>query len=396
LRILQVHNHYQQAGGEDSVVESEGSMLAGAGHTVSTYELRNPTGRQAIATLAKAPWNRTAGRSVVEEAHRFGADVVHVHNTWFALSPAVFACLHEAGFPVVATIHNYRPACVNALLYRQGSACEDCVGKVPWRGVVRACYRGSRAQSAVVAATIQTARIRSVWHRDVDVVIALTDFAVGRLVASGIPEHRILVKPNVAADPGERTNAPSASRSVLFVGRMAEEKGVLDLVDAWNAVGVRLDLELVMIGDGPLQREVAERAGPGIHLAGRLDSAEVRRRMLSSRAVVIPSRWYEGLPMVLLEALAAGLPVVVPDHGPLHEASGEGGIIFRAGDQGALGRALSRLTASSRVDELGRRSRIRYETAYRPSSGLAALTRAYQMAIDGTHSGPKTQTEALE
>lgn len=251
MKVLQVHTRYRKAGGEDSVVQTEGDLLRKAGHDVLLHGLDNPmTSREAAKDLIRAPWNRLAARRVAETAYEFGADVIHVHNTWFALSPAVFTTVRQAGFPVVATVHNYRLSCVNALHYRDGSVCEDCVGRMPWRGVIHRCYRGSAAQSAVVAVTIGTHRVAGTWQKNVDVIIALTSFAAANLVVAGVPPERIVVKPNVVEDPGPRVKPASKSRRLLFVGRLTEDKGIIDLLDAWAATGSR-NLELQIVGDGP-------------------------------------------------------------------------------------------------------------------------------------------------
>lgn len=380
MRILQVHTAYRQRGGEDSVAEAERNLLTGAGHDVEFIEFRNPEGSGAsVAALARAAWNERAAARVVEAAHRFRPDVVHVHNTWFALSPAVFRRLQIHRFPVITTIHNYRTACVNALLYRNGTPCEDCLGRIPWRGVAHRCYRGSAIQSAAVALTIETTRRRRVWHDDVDVVIALTSFQAARLVASGIPEDRIVVKPNFVMDPGARPRSPSASRTLLFVGRMAEEKGVLDLVEAWKGSGEG-PLELVMVGGGPLLDEVRRRVPRTVTLTGELSRREVHERLRDARALLVPSRWYEGMPMVVLEGLASGTGVVVPDHGPLGDVVAGGGLTFRGLDPSSLAEALARLGDDEFVERLGREARSVYESAFSPSRALDALIGAYESA----------------
>jgi glycosyltransferase involved in cell wall biosynthesis len=380
LKVLQVHTRYRQAGGEDAVVQTEGDLLRAAGHDVLVHGFDNPTSsREAAKDLIRAPWNRSAARRVTETAREFGADVVHVHNTWFALSPAVFTTVRQAGFPVVATVHNYRLSCVNALHYRDGSVCEDCVGRLPWRGVIHRCYRGSAAQSALVTVTIGTHRIAGTWQRDVDVIIALTSFAAARLVMAGVPPDRIVVKPNVVEDPGPRVNPASTSRRLLFVGRLTEDKGIMDLLDAW-AKADSLDLELQIVGDGPLSSTIQSSAQSSVSMTGSISADEVRRLMLGARALVLPSRWFEGLPMVLVEALSCGLPVVVSDHGALPEIAGEAGVTFTAGDRRDLASVLSRLEDDALVDEKSAAALRTYRERFSPGTGVAQLENIYELA----------------
>ena len=379
MRILQVHTRYRQPGGEDVVVETERQLLEHAGHTVETHLIDNPAGvGQTMASLSRAAWNTRAAALVRDVADRFHPDVVHVHNTWFALSPAVFPTLKAAGYPVVVTIHNYRLTCVNALLYRDGGPCQDCVGRLPWPGVIHRCYRGSAFQSGLVAVTIATHRRRRTWKRDVDRFIVLSRFAADVLVRAGIPENRIVVKPNVVNDPGPRPIPPSAGSSVLYVGRLTEEKGITDLIEAWSRADVA-GLDLVVIGDGPLLAEVRSVDGGKVKVLGALSPEEVRRRMLEARALVLPSRWFEGMPMVLLEAMAAGLPVVVPDHGALVETAAAGGIPFRALDVGSLAGVIEQLVDGDLADRYGALSRTEFLDRFTPEGNLAELTETYAL-----------------
>lgn len=380
MRILQVHTRYREKGGEDSVVRDECELLREAGHEVLLHTLSNPVSALAATkALIRAPWNGAAARDVVRVATEFRADVVHVHNTWFALSPAVFGALRKAGFPVVATIHNYRLSCVNAMHYREGAVCDDCLGRVPWRGVVHRCYRDSTIESGVVTLTIGAHRLAGTWEDDVDVILALTPFAADRLIASGVSADRIVVKPNVVFDPGPRSLPASSSKRLLFVGRLTEEKGVPDLLEAWKET--RTDLDLEIVGDGPLLPLVeAARAGE-VSVTGALSRDEIRTRMLAARALVLPSRWFEGLPMVLVEALSCGLPVIVPDHGALPEVAGDAGLVFTPSDPTDLARAITTLEEDDLVESKSSAARRAYEEHHSPAVGLVQLTNAYQRAF---------------
>lgn len=356
-----------------------------------THRLANPVASgEAARDLIRAPWNRSAARGVAETALEFDADVVHVHNTWFALSPAVFATVRNEGFPVVATVHNYRLSCVNALHYRDGAVCEDCVGHMPWRGVIHRCYRGSAAQSAVVAVTIGAHRLAGTWRKDVDVVIALTSFAAMKLATAGVPSERIAVKPNVVEDPGPRVIPASMSRKLLFVGRLTEDKGVTDLVEAWSEIDP-LDLELQIVGDGPLLSSIQSSIRGTVSMTGSIPADAVRRLMLSARALVLPSRWFEGLPMVLVEALSCGLPVVVPDHGALPEVAGEAGVTFAAGDRARLASALNSLASDSLVADKSAVAIETYRERFTPSQGLTRLEDIYEMARATYAAGESSQ-----
>ena len=152
MKVLQIHSRYREYGGEERVVENDASLLRDAGHEVMTYEVPNPSsGFKAAASLAASSWNLRQAQRVRRLIHEWHPDIAHIHNTWFSLSPSVSAVVHAAGLPLVHTIHNYRPTCVNAKLFRDGRPCYDCLGSsLPLKGVKLGCYRGSRVLSAAV------------------------------------------------------------------------------------------------------------------------------------------------------------------------------------------------------------------------------------------------------
>jgi glycosyltransferase involved in cell wall biosynthesis len=382
MRILQVHSRYREAGGEDAVMRAEGELLSRAGHEVIPYVGENPTRPlPTAAALAMASWNPLAARAMQGVIQRVQPDIAHVHNTWFSLSPSVIAALDRAGVPVVVTLHNFRLVCVNALLFRDGHPCEDCVGTHPWRGVRHRCYRGSAVASTAVATATATNRALGTWHRHVRLFLALNEFARDRFIRGGLPAHKILVKPNFVSDPGPRDAPPSSSPVVLYVGRLASEKGVMVLLEAWRALGPT-NLELVIIGDGHPRTQLERRAPPGVSFKGWLPPEEVRRWMLQSRALVLPSVGYEGQPMAVLEALAAGLPVLASRTGgnvELLEPQGPAWLVT-PGVPAAWARALRALEDGALVDEVGARAHRLYEQRFTEQIGSRLLEEAYRTA----------------
>ena len=378
MRILQIHATYREPGGEDAAVATEAALLRDAGHQVEAYVEANPTADGAATTrLLAAPWNARAAERGRAAARRFAADVVHVHNTWFAFSPAVLTALRRDGFPVVLTLHNYRTMCAPGTLFRDGQPCLDCLpGPLP--AVRHACYRGSRAQSAIAAGTIALHRRRETWARDVDHLLAISRFGRELHVRAGLPAERISVKSNSTDDPGGRPSPPSASDEVLYVGRLAPEKGVDTLLDAWRVASP--PHRLTVIGDGPSRDGLVRSAPAGVTFAGRLSGAEVRDRLLRARALVFPSRWFEGQGLVGLEACAAGTPVLHSELGAMRELTDpEDDASFPAGDAASLAAALGRLSDGF-VDTQGARARRRFEERYTHEQARRRLVETYDAA----------------
>jgi glycosyltransferase involved in cell wall biosynthesis len=382
VRVLQLHTPYRQPGGEDAVVRAEAEVLRRAGHEVVQYQVQNPPGATgAIGSLVLSPWNPRQARKVQGLAERVRPDVAHVHNTWYAQSPAVLWALRRSSVPTVMTLHNYRLVCANGQLFRDGAPCEDCVGASPWHGVQHGCYRDSMVLSVPAAGTIALHDRLRTWSRTVDRFVVLSEFAAERLVRGGLPPDRIELKPNFVADPGPRAVPAAASATVLYVGRLSPEKGVELLVEAWRELGDG-PLELVVVGDGPLRERLARRPAAWLRLVGQLPAAEVRRQMLAARALVLPSVWYEGQPVAVLEALAAGLPVLGSGIGGVPELLAPLGRDWLAapGEVASWVAALRTLADPERVELASARARALYERSFSTAAAARALEGVYERA----------------
>jgi glycosyltransferase involved in cell wall biosynthesis len=383
-RVLQVHTPHREFGGEDVIVEAERHLLESHGHTVHQLLVGNPSGTLAAAgALALAPWNRESARRALQEAERFSPDVVHVHNTWFALSPAAVSALAGAGFPVVVTLHNFRTVCANGLLQRNGRPCTLCVGSHPGHAVLHRCYRNSATLSVPAALTIGVARRRGVWARDVRSFLVLDESAVPALVAGGVPEDRIIVRPNYVLDAEPRAAPPSESNEVVYAGRLSREKGPQILVEAWRRAAFA-DLTLLIYGDGPLRPELEALSVPRVRFMGRAPRAEVSQALGRARALVFPSTCQEAGPVAPLEAAAAGTPILMSDvvgmAGTL-QAHGAGWQV-RADDPSALATALAQLIDNDAVDRAGLAARALHRRRHSPERAIKTLEDAYQQAHD--------------
>ncbi|MCD6681941.1 MAG: glycosyltransferase family 4 protein [Burkholderiaceae bacterium] len=344
---------------------------------MQTYERHNDDidGIGAASLAAQTIWSKRSVDDLSALAASFRPDVAHVHNTFPLISPSVYPTLKRAGVPIVQTLHNYRLACLNAMLLREGGPCEDCVGHLPWRGVLHRCYRDSASQSAVLAATLALHRTRTIY-RHVDRFIVLTGFAREVFVRAGLPPEKIVVKPNFVPDRGAPPEGPR--EGVLYVGRLSEEKGIGVLAQAARlAPEVRIDV----IGDGPCASMLKGIAN--VRMLGRRNAEEVRRAMTQALYLVVPSLCYEGFPMTIVEAYEAGLPVIASEIGSLAEIvrSGETGSCVPARNAEALSQRLLRTSLrEAEAREMSASARAAYERNYCPSVLLGALEAIYRDA----------------
>lgn len=385
VKVLQVHAKYRQTGGEDNVVAAEAELLREAGHEVVQMVGENDTNPvKAAVQVAGSAWNLRQQLLAKRTAERERPDVAHIHNTWFALSPAAIHGIHSAGVPVVMTLHNYRLTCANALLIRDGAPCTLCVTGSAWNGVRYRCYRDSVPLSLVASGRMGVHRTLGTWSKIVDLFLPLSHFAESLFTEAGLPASKMLVKPNFTADPGPRSIDPAQSDYLLFVGRLSPEKGVDVLLDAWRRAALP-GFRLRIVGDGPSRRELenAHAGAPNVDFVGRVDKARVRQLMLSARTLVVPSVWFEGAPLTILESFASGLPVIASRLGAMEELVERLGNEWMAphGDPEALARVLHGVADDAVVSTAGRRARALYDARYNPRTALAGLESAYARAI---------------
>jgi glycosyltransferase involved in cell wall biosynthesis len=394
LKVLLGHNTYQWPGGEDVAVDLDERLLTSRGHEVVRYvrdndEIASYGPGERMRFAVDTVWSRRSRRDVAALLAVEKPDIAHFHNSFPLISPSAFAACRDAGVPVVLTVQNYRVACANAFLFRDGGVCEDCLHRtIKWPAVVHACYHESRPQSAVVAGMLAFHKVLKLWPRLVDAFIVVSGFGRDKLVEAGLPAKKVLVRANFSdRDPGDRPPGRDDGYA-LFVGRLSPEKGLATLLDAAELVP---DVPFRVAGDGPLRAFVEAGAArcPNIELLGHRDRAGVFELMRGARVLVFPSLWYEHYPYVLLEAFASGLPVVSSALGAMNEIVGERGLglTFPAGDAGQLADRLR--WAWDHADDIsimGRAARASFEECNTAGPAYQRLMEIYDFATTSARS----------
>jgi glycosyltransferase involved in cell wall biosynthesis len=328
LSILQVHNRYRShiPSGENESADLLSRAWANLGVDVANFHLSSDdlaalskTSLISIATRPLGRPNRQLRGAILERR----PDVLVVHNVYPQISPSDLRYAQRIGIPVVHVVHNYRHSCLAGTHFREGQPCNLCVSRrFASPGIRRSCYRGSRAQSLVLATS--NAMYQRLW-RHLDAYVAISSRIADYLVAEGFPPDRIHTIPS----PVEWVDADSSTgRGALYAGRLEPEKGVELLLDAWRLLPAELRKNRVLhiAGHGSLSDLVLRHS--------RLDSSIVFHGLLTHSALeavarecgvsVVPSIWNEPFGRAAAQSLMRGHALIVTDRGALADFAGDG------------------------------------------------------------------------
>ncbi len=402
-RVLMVNKFQYAKGGAELYMYGLADMLGREGVDVRYFGMRH---RRNVASATSDHYVsevdfeqpppgigrlRVAARAVysVEARRRMSAlladqppiDVAHLHNVYHQLSPSILPPLHRAGIPVVMTVHDYKLVCPVYTLTSHGEICERCVGGHFQNAVRLRCNRGSLAGSVLVAGETWLHRSLRLWEHGVDVFVTPSSYLRDKLIAGGYPAERVVAVPNFV-DPDRFRAHPEPGGYFLYLGRLSHEKGVETLIEA--VAGTTLELRIA--GEGPERERLeatAAQAGARVEFLGHRSGDHLEQLVAGARAVVVPSRWPENCPLVVLEAMAAAKPLIASRVGGIPELvrDGEEALLVPHGEVEPLRQAMLRLDGSDELAAtLGVSGRRRVEALYGPARHLESVAGAYRQA----------------
>jgi glycosyltransferase involved in cell wall biosynthesis len=389
ISVLQVHNYYQQPGGEDTVFESEVTLLRERNHRVATFEEHNDRIRslRPAALALQTVYSQPSYHRLLEVLTRERPDIVHFHNTFPLISPSAYYACRKSGIPVIQSLHNPRLICPAASFYREGRNCTDCLGKkLPYPAVVHACYHNSYIHTSGVVAMLALHRLRGTWAHAVDRYVVASTFYQDLFTRAGLPAEKIVRLPHfVTPTVPYREDRPEGNYA-LFVGRLDPEKGVGVLLEAWQ----ESDVPLKVRGSGAMEGEVREfidrHPTSSVELIGRLSRDDLYRLIAGARFLVWPSSSeYETFGFVAVESFSLGVPVISSRIGVNQEMvrEGETGLLFTPGDARDLaGKVRWAWDHPRELAVMGRQARGEYEAKYTVDRHYDSLIQLYQQALE--------------
>ncbi len=391
MKVVIVHNYYQQAGGEDRVVAAETALLQSHGHQVLHYVVHNDSLTsfwQRLVLVLDCIFSLRQYRRFRAFLAEQQPDLVHVHNYFPLLSPAIFYAAKKAGVPVVHSLHNFRAICPSATLFDGRQVNTRSIRHSPFWTVRQKIYRQSYIGTLLLYLMVVFHRRFGTWQQQVDVFIALSESQRQIYRQAGWPAEKMALKANFILPPAElsetvaSTQPPLAAGACLYVGRLAAEKGLLLLLQAWR----QRQSPLYLVGSGPLQAEVQQAAAlnPWIRPLGQQSASQVQILMQQAALLLVPSLCLESFGLVVLEAFWQRLPVLVAGHGALADLvqHGQNGWHFSPADPKDLAAQASYLLQDSSLrQQLAQAGWQSAQQHYLPEQNYQQLLAIYQQAL---------------
>lgn len=382
MKILIIHNAYHYVGGEDRVVESESTLLTQHGHEVQLYRVSNQSIRsvsQKIKTALRLKNNPKTISELRNKLKTFQPDIVHAHNLFPLITPAVYSLCFANHTPVIQTLHNFRFLCQNGLLFRQHKICNQCLTGSLWHGLAHRCYKHSYFGSFFVMRYLQWLKQQHYFEHWISKYIALTSFSKELFIRAGFPKNKIIVKPNFTDSPGSPTLPDDQRKGVLFAGRLSEEKGVRVLLNAWK----KISEPLYLAGEGPL-KPLCQQAGNNIIYLGFQSKEAFYKTLSTVKLLIVPSLWHETFCLVAIEAFSLGIPVIASRVGSFPELieQHDAGVLFSPGDENDLIQKITDLLSDPHQLRIkGHHAKMAFQNYYSSEQNYEQLILIYRDAL---------------
>lgn len=388
MKILIIHTHYLEIGGEDQVVSSEVSLLKEHGHEVIIYEKTNEYIenlsflKKFLYILFDLNFSRTVYREIKEIIKKENPDIAHIHNIFYCVTPSVYFALKEEGIPIVQSLHNYRLFCLRGTFYNKGEVCEKCRDKMLFKGVLERCWRNSLFSSFFLAKILHN----KTFLKNIDSFIVTSNFSKNKFIELGLDPSKLHLKTNFLSSNFEENIEDK--KYALFLGRLVDYKGVETLMKAF---GGHPALKLKIIGDGPLRERMEDfsQKHENVEWLGRVKREKVIEAIKNCSFLVFPSECYENMPLVIMESFVFSKPVLASNLGAIKEfvIDGINGILFNPGDPDDLARRASYLFSHDQeLLQMGRNARQSFKDRFTRESNYEKLIAIYTKTIEMSRS----------
>lgn len=385
MKILIIHNHYLEKGGEDQAVSLEAKLLEEHGHKVIIYEKSNanidrlPFFKKLFFALFELNFSKLVYKEIKEIIKTEKPDIAHIHNIFIHITPSVYRALIEEHIPTVQSFHNYKFFCIKGTFFNKGEVCEKCKNKKHFNAVIRKCWKNSFLPSFFMVKLIYKA---GYFLKSIDSYIVTSKFSRDKLIEFGLDKEKIYLKTNfLTIEP--QTDNPDYNY-ILFIGRLVDYKGIETLLDAFK---INTTFNLKIIGDGPLKEKIHDFASAykNIEFLGKVKRDLLLRTIKGASFIVFPSECYENMPFVIMESFAFSKPVIASNLGAIKEfvIDGVSGILFEPGDARDLAAKISYLASHIKERmEMGQNANKIYRERFNKEKNYRDLINIYEKTIN--------------
>ena len=369
MKIIQIHNRYRYFGGEDSVVDEEAKLLRSQNHEVNQLIRDNSEELISFQDKFNAFKNMSYSHKSVEilnkEFLKFNnPDIVHIHNIFPLWTYSVFDFFNKKNVPIIMTLHNYR------LIWEKLGLFNKDREKYGY-------FKDSNIGSFIISKFINK---RKDLLKNVSKFITHTEFTKQEFSKHVIPENKLVIKPNFLNSTNKTIQPISEKNNAIFASRISKEKGILSLIKAFEKIDINLDI----LGDGPLYNEVKKKKFNNIKLHGNLPRDEVNKFISKSKFLVFPSEWYESFPMTILEAFREGTLVLASNIGSIKSIIKDrfNGILFEPGNKSDLiDKVKWILNNPKECDQIALNANKEFNNKYSSEINYKQLINIYEEAI---------------
>lgn len=407
MKILLANKFYFDKGGADRYTLSLEQLLKARGHEVVIFSMQQPEtlpspyakyfvsfldfsrvrfGLNAFRIIGRMLYSFEAKRKLEALIKAERPDIAHLQNIYHQISPSIFSVFKKYNIPVVQTLHDYHLISPNYLLSAHGGICLHGTGGSYWQTIIHRCIKRSVAASALEAFVFAFHRLMRFYERGVDIFISPSKFLHDLVLTHDKHVRDIRVVP-LYPSPTETVGQSAAGTYLLYLGRLSEEKGAQDLLDAVAP----LDTPVKIAGTGPLEQPLQERIARDklshIELVGFQRGRALQELIANARAIVLPSLCYENFPLAVLEAYAAGKPVIAPRHGGCVELVQNGitGLLYTPNSTESLRDAVAKMMdAGTDVETMGKAAKAA-GAQFSESRHYSELMTIYEEAIRRHH-----------
>lgn len=386
MKVLMVNKFYYVKGGSETYLFALKRLLEENGHEVIPFSMKDEKNYESeyenyfidnidytdkkivnkMKNASKIVYNFDANKKLRKLIKKTKPDIAHLHIFQHQLSPSILSVLKEENIPIVYTVHDLKPICLNYKMMNGKGICEKCMG-----GKYYNCIKGKCVKNSYLFSLINV--IEGYFHKmlksydKIDKFITPSNFYRKKMIEAGFDERRIIHVPNFI-EINDFEPSYKFKDYFIYVGRLSEEKGIKTLIKAMKDVNRSC---LKIVGTGPIEDElksiVNEEKITNIQFLGFKTGNELKEIVKNSKFMVITSEWYENGPMSVIEAMAYGKPIIGSNIGGIPEMikNNVNGYIYETFNSNELSKCINKLLDSNNdIVSFGIKSRKTVEAYY--------------------------------